>query len=170
MRITIWRALASAALIWALPVANAAADWQDYVYAEDGFSVASPTKPEFSSSAVDSKAGKTYLHQYESDADADHTYMVAVSKYPTALDIQNSIEGVKQAQINSLKGRITGEHRVSLGGVNGTDYDMTSADTDGHVRIYVTSKTLYQIMVLWSKNKPPGDYGRYINSFHFVTE
>ncbi|HXP13151.1 MAG TPA: hypothetical protein VN795_05770 [Stellaceae bacterium] len=169
MRNTVWRALALAALIGALPAANAAADWQDYVYAEDGFSIASPTKPEFSSSAVDSAAGKTYLHQYESDADADHTYMVAVSKYPTALDIQSSIEGVKQAQLDSMKGRITGEHPVSLGGVTGTDYDMTSADYLGHIRIYVTSQTLYQIMVLWSINKPPADYGRYINSFHFVT-
>ncbi|MGO9787531.1 MAG: hypothetical protein ACLPL5_12100 [Stellaceae bacterium] len=169
MRNTIWRALALAALIWALPAANASADWQDYVYAEDGFSIASPTKPEFTSSAVDSAAGKTYLHQYESDTDADHTYMVAVSKYPTALDIQNSIQGVKQAQLSSLKGQITSEHPVSLGGVTGTDYDMASADTFAHVRIYVTSQTLYQIMVLWSKGKPPADYDRYVNSFHFVT-
>jgi hypothetical protein len=109
MRNTVWRALALAALIWAGSAANAAADWQDYVYAEDGFSIASPTKPEFTSSAVDSAAGKTYLHQYESDADAD-----------------------------------------------------------GHFRIYVTSQTLYQIMVVWSKDKPPADYGRYVNSFHFV--
>ena len=169
MRSGLWRALALAALVWTGTAANAAADWQDYVYAEDGFSIASPTKPEYSSDAVDSAAGKTYLHQYESDPDADHAYMVAVSKYPTALDIQNSIEGVKQAQLNSLKGQITSEHPVSLGGVTGTDYDMTSADTLAHVRIYVTSQTLYQIMVLWSKGKPPADYNRYVDSFHFVT-
>ena len=161
--------LAFTALIWALPAAQAAADWQDYVYAEDGFSIASPTKPEFESSAVDSKAGKTYVHQYESDPDADHTYMLAVSKYPTALNIQTSINGVKKAQLDSMKAHVTSEHPVSLGGVTGTDYDLASADYIGHVRIYVTSKTLYQIVVLWSKNKPPADYGRYVNSFHFVT-
>jgi hypothetical protein len=169
MRSTLWRALTLAGLIWAGSAANAAADWQDYIYAEDGFAIASPTKPEFPSSAVDSPAGKTYLHQYESDTDADHTYMVAVSKYPTALDIQGSIDGVKQAQIDSMKGQITGERPVSLGGVTGTDYDMTAPDLIGHVRIYVSSQTLYQIMVLWSKNKPPADYNRYLNSFHFVT-
>jgi hypothetical protein len=170
MRSGLWRALALAALVWAGTAANAAADWQDYVYAEDGFSIASPTKPEYSSDAVDSPAGKTYLHQYESDPDADHTFMVAVSKYPTALDIQGSIDGVKQAQLDSMKGQITAERPVSLGDATGTDYDMASADMIGHVRIYVTSKTLYQILVLWSKNKPPADYNRYVNSFHFVTE
>ena len=169
MRNTPWRALALAALIWAVHPAKAAADWQDYVYAEDGFSIASPSKPEYSSSAVDSKAGKTYLHQYESDPDQDHTYMVAVSKYPTALDIQSSMQAVKQAQLDSMKAQIISEHAVSLGGVTGTDYDLTAPDLLGHVRIYVSSQTLYQIMVLWSKDKPPGDYGRYVESFHFVT-
>ena len=96
--------------------------------------------------------------------------MVAVSKYPTAIDIQGSIKGVKQAQLDSIKAQITSERPVSLGDATGTDYDMASADLIGHVRIYVTPKTLYQIMVIWSKNKPPADYDRYVNSFHFVTD
>jgi hypothetical protein len=170
MRSGLWRALALAALIWAGPAANASADWQDYVYAEDGFSITSPTKPEYSSDAVDSGAGKTFVHQYESDPDADHTFMVAVSKYPTALDIQASIDDVKKAQVDSMKGQITAERPVSLGGVAGSDYDMASDDMLGHVRIYVKSDTLYQIMVLWSKDKPPADYDRYVNSFHLLAQ
>jgi hypothetical protein len=164
MREIMW-VISFVALMWALPAANAATDWHSYVYATDGFSVSAPTQLKYAATTVDTKGGKVESHQY-TISDPDRTYIVSVATYPP--NTQLSLDAAVNGGVNAFQGKITAKRAVSLGGITGIDCDVTGSDWDGHFRAYLSGERLYQLITIWHKDKPPIDFNRFDNSFHFV--
>jgi hypothetical protein len=153
-----------AALVWTLP-ATAASDWHNYVYPKDGFSISAPAKPKYSARTITLKNGKVEDHQY-AISEPDRTYIVTVAKYPAGAKV--SADAAINGAVNSLKGKITARRPVALGNVKGSDCDASGADWAGHFRAYVSGTTLYQLITIWQKDKPPSDYNRFNSSFRLL--
>jgi hypothetical protein len=137
-----------------------AADWHDYVYADDGFAISAPVPPVLSSHDVATNLGPTQLHLYTSEIDADTAFIISVNHYTGDVDAAASLPAVRDGQVKA----------VNVAGVQGIDYVFALPDgSGGRVRTFIVGQTMYQILTIWGKDKAvPEDADRYVKSFQLL--
>jgi len=166
-----------ASLIAALPGIATAETWGDYAYAQDGFAVSAPTKPQFSSGVTPGLNGDPDIDtRVYAIADGDNYYSVTVSRLRRPLrDLALALRNAERSF--ATHGQITDRRSISQGGISGFALEVilppaSNKSPEGilmKVRYFATASMAWAIVAGWPKGKPPADYQRFLDSFRFVT-
>jgi hypothetical protein len=123
-------------------------NWQAVAPAGAGFSVLMPGAPVPSTKEVTSDAGPTVSRRFVY-AVGDEAYIVTYNDYKSALDVEKTLAGVRDAQVG--QGHLLWETPTSQDGWAGK---KIAAIVDNHLMIsefYASGTRLYQVIYVTSK-------------------
>lgn len=172
-----WVWLAALLTLALAGAAEAADEWKNHRYAQDGFAADFPTPPQPQPNQSDPKRN-IRITQYWSDL-GDVAYGVSAALFQHAIiasqppdkQIQSVIEGVR----SSLKCAIQSQRTIVMPGATGREivFDKCPAPLRGaKQRIVIAGDWLYQVMVLGNR---PGltdnaDTKRFLESFSLTAK
>jgi hypothetical protein len=135
-----------------------------------GFSVKVPGKPTTKSEDISSANGPTTLHTFLVETnEGKNFYLVGYSDYNTKLDTTKSLDGVIDAQISSMKGKITSDKTITLKGYPGRAVTIETDDVIFYSTVYVAGSRLYQVMFGMPKGDPmPPEAKEFFTSFEIL--
>jgi hypothetical protein len=162
----------AAALISLLSVAVKAQDHASTTFTskEGAFSITLPDAPKEKSEEMTSNNGPTTLHTFTVERNEGQSFlMVGYSDYQSRLDVEASLTGVINGQVDSLKGKLTSDKAVTLDGHPGRLVTIESADAIFTSKVYVVGNRLYQVMFGNAKAmKPAAELNESFDSFHIL--
>ena len=164
--------LATAMFTLLLSVAVQAQDHANPTFTskEGAFSVVLPEPPKEKSEDMNSNSGPTTLHTFTVERNEGQSFfMVGYSDYQNKLDVEESLTGVINGQVDSLKGKITSDTAVTLDGHPGRLVTIESAEAVFYSKIYVAGNRLYQVMFANAKSvKTAADLNESFESFRIL--
>jgi hypothetical protein len=120
---------------------------QAFTSKEGAFSITLPEAPNEKSEPMTSNNGPTTLHTFTVERNEGQSFlMVGYSDYQTRLDVEGTLTGVINGQVDSLKGKITSDKPVTLDGHPGRLVTIETAGAVFYSKIYVAENRLYQVM------------------------
>jgi hypothetical protein len=144
----------------------AGAVWKRFRYDADKFSVEFPAEPQ--AKATDSNTGTRYFTSLENDSFA---YFVEKAELPA--DLKKTADEVFEGYVNGAavgtNSKIKSQKPISLSGHPGREFVLESDTLVMQFRLYLLNKTLYQVLVVASKNMASrAEADRFLNSFEFL--
>jgi ankyrin repeat protein len=127
--------------------ASAMSGWQQYSYAEDGFSIATPAKPEFQT--VSHKGLVT--HHYNIGLTGGRALVISVTDTRQG-DKLEPIRALPAAKDGSVE--IISEKAIKLAEYPGIEFEGRSNQWHVRSRIYAVKGTLFQLVSIGSANTP----------------
>jgi hypothetical protein len=151
-------------------------EWKEYVYAEDGFAISAPKKPDFNSSGPKDfpEAGKEIAKTFTTV----HTYMVSLNTdsglvvmyYLLSPKNKRTPEQVLAEQKKVFDDiSIVSEKSITLGKYPGIEIEIERRDSHEKRRIYAVGRQVYVLAGLTRADKAlPEDLQRWYDSFRLV--
>ena len=152
----------------ALPVAQDPAPraWKRYRYEVDGFSAEFPGEPK--TTPNDGNTGTRYFTSLEND---NLAYFVERAELPADLDKtpEQIFDGYAGGAANGTKSEIKSQKPISLRSYPGREFILESDTLIMTFRLYLQGKTLYQVLVVATKELAPGaETKRFLDSFEIL--
>jgi len=137
---------------------------------EGAFSVTLPAEPKEKSQDISSKNGPTVLHTFQVEQnEGSILYLVGYSDYQTSLDTANSLVGVINNQVESMKGKITSDKMITLDGHSGRSVTIEAEGVIFYSSVYVAGNRLYQVMFGMPKGETmPAGGKEFLDSFRIL--
>ena len=149
------------------------AEWSHLDFVEGRFSVSMPSKPEATSTVVDTAVGKLPLYTFCS-ASKVAQLMVSYADYPNepsdAAQYENVLDGVRDGVLKGLEADLLIETRITLQGHPGREWRAIKAAGDVQIvfswKVYLVGRRLYQMGAATTKaDAEAADVQRFFNSF-----
>ncbi len=161
---TLWAPVACAILTAAAMAGNPVdSGWQRVSSTSGSFSVMMPGMPQENTKEIETKAGKTVLHSFRY-VSGSQEYMVTYNDYPTNLDVDLTLSGVRDGEIGN--GRILTDSNVTLDGHRGKKITAWVKGKLFASEFYVVGSRLYQVIYTSDPLHALLDAPTYLNSFH----
>ncbi len=148
-------------------------NWQDYVYTSDGFAISSPSQPFFNKQMINTKAGIPVELRSYTILMGGTTCILGVIDYSSSnfdmSEPQKFLANARDGAINNVHGKLISQVPISLGNNPGLQFDGETNQYNIRERMYLVSRTLYQIVLVAPQGQPyPPAFVRVADSFHFV--
>ncbi len=146
-------------------------NWQEYVYANDGFAISAPSKPMTETSTVNSPFGPVEMHFYSIPMENDSGFMAIASElHPSDTRTpQQVLENARDGAVASVNGKLLSQAPVSLDNKPGLQIEVDTGKYHSRIRYYFAGRILYQLMSIAPLGQPlPAETARFVDSFHFV--
>jgi hypothetical protein len=152
------------------------AEWSNLDFVEGRFSVSMPSKPEATSTVVDTAVGKLPLYTFGS-ASKVALLMVSYADYPNepsdAAQNEKVLDGVRDGLLKGLEAEMLIETRITLQGHPGREWRAirTAGDVDVVFswKVYLVGRRLYQMGAATTKaDAEAADVQRFFNSFQLT--
>jgi hypothetical protein len=172
MRTTLQRCLipAAALLLFAAALTAQSPEWKAYNYPSDGFRVSFPSAPELSKDNVSTDTGTFELRSYMAEVATTALY-IGVCDYgakAASADPDLLLEDAKKGAVNSVKGRLLSEKKITLGAYHGVEFEADGATMHLSARSYMVGGVLYQTMVISPLAGRYPETARFLDSFHLL--
>jgi hypothetical protein len=133
-------------------VTGLAGGWQQYSYAEDGFSIAAPSKPEFqkvSQEALDN-------HNYNISLAGDRALLISVTdtKQGDKLEPQRALPAAKDSFVKKLNLKIISERAIKLAEHPGIEFEGRSDQWHVKSRLYAVKGMLFNLVSIGPASMP----------------
>jgi len=136
---------APVALVALLVVAcSAELDWRELKSAEGGFVAMMPGKPLYETRTL-AGTPAVVMHLWSARA-ANSAFGVGYADYPV-LD-EGTLDGVRDALIRNLGGKLLQEKRLRLTGLSGREFSAASANRMLRARLLAQGTRLYQLVLI----------------------
>jgi len=159
-------------LIAASSLALAGPQFKSFASKAGAFSVLMPGTPQQQTKVVDSPAGKLHVHLFVVPLDGGNTaYMASYIDYDpqliAAAPADKLLDGARDGQVSSVKGKLASEKRLKLGRHPGRELRITlKQGMFIRSRLYLVGNRLYQCLVVGKKAVVnSADAGRFFGSF-----
>ena len=126
--------------------------WQQYSYAEDGFSISAPLQPGFKKVSVENLEN----HSYDIAPDDKHSLSITVTnlKQSNIPEAKLVLPAAKDSFVDRLKLTIVSEKEIRLAGHPGIEFEARSTQWSVKARIYLVRGTLFNLISLAPANMP----------------
>jgi hypothetical protein len=130
--------------------------WKTYSSSEGGFTVLMPGTPGKSGELLASGSGPLahYTHTLQTSM---AEYGVTYSDFPQAMTdpahVKSAFDGGRDALLDGMKLRLVSEHELTIDGFSGRQILAENDSLIFHDRFVAVNKRLYQVIVVFSKNK-----------------
>lgn len=141
----------------------AGANWKRYSYAADNFTVEFPGEPQ--AKPNDSNTGTRYFTSMEND---NFAYFVEKAELPADLNKtpDQIFEGYLGGAAKGTNSEVKSQKPISLNGHPGREFVLENDKMVLHFRLYLSGKTIYQVLVVASKSMASrAGTDRFFNSF-----
>ncbi len=145
-------------------------DWQQYSYAEDGFSVSMPSKPVFAKQNKETAAGTVEIHNYSVQLSDNAGVMVSSVNFPP-MDVpaKDLLQGGKNGALQSVKATLISEKEITLDGSPGLEFEAASDAYHVRARMYMVKTRLLTLLVIAPAGAPfPAEAGRILDSVKLI--
>ncbi len=146
-----------------------ASEWKEYVYAEDGFAISSPAKPQIQKRTMKPAAGEVEVHFYLIPLQNSKMVVMYAPLHP------NDKRTPEQALNDAKKGiglsgaTLISEKTISIGKYPGIELESEDAQYRERGRFYAVDRRMYTLAVSWPKDKPfPAEAQGWYDSFRVV--
>lgn len=147
-----------------------APNWQDYSYADDGFSLSAPSKPAFTQQSRETASGTVQIHNYSVQLDSDGGVMISSANFPP-MDVpaKDLLQGGKNGALQSVHATLVSEKEITLGGYPGLEFEAKSDAFHVRARMYMVKTRLVTILVIAPAGVPyPADSSRILDSIKLI--
>ena len=125
---------------------------KQYVYADDGFVIASPVEPVPEKSTQDTKLGQVEMHGFVIDLGGNSGVSIYAADFKRATGV--SIQGAKEGFLENLNARVLNEKSISLAGSTGIEFDWQGPEFHGRAQMFFVGGVLYQVLAIAPVNQP----------------
>jgi hypothetical protein len=160
------------------PAYAQSSDWQEYVYAKDGFTIMAPSKPNFEIQKEKVKRRTLEVHIYSVPARERKVFMLLLLNRDTVdrNTDQEILDRTREAALRVGNGKVISQSAVNLGSYSGLEVELESQYTDAgkknlHTRnrYFLVGRRLYHLMSVAPAGEPLSpDTDRWFQSFHLM--
>ena len=125
---------------------------KQYVYADDGFVIASPVEPVLENSTQDTNLGRVAMHGFVIDLDGDSGVSIYAADFKRSTGV--SLTGARDGFLGNLKARLLSERPITLAGTSGIEFEWQSEDFHGRAQTFFVGGVLYQVLGIAPLNRP----------------
>ena len=144
--------VAAAGMALACSVFLSAQTLKQYVYADDGFVIGSPSEPALEKSTQDTNLGRVDMHGFVIDLGDNSGVSIYAADFKQATGV--SLQGAKDGFLGNLKARVTSEKSITLAGSTGIEFDWQSPEFHGRAQMFFVGGVLYQVLAIAPTNRP----------------
>ena len=147
--------------------------WQ--TISDEGFSLSMPGTPSKNDDTIQSAAGPLPLRMYTLSQGYEG-YITGYTEYPdivfTSSEPEDLLDSAQQGAISNIKGEVTSQRAITLGGHPGREIVGTSPDQNigFTARVFLAKPRMYMLIYTqYDKNKPISEDGkRFLDSFQLT--
>jgi hypothetical protein len=167
------RVLDSLKLMAFSPVRPPKPEWKEYSYANDGFSMTTPSQPGLEKQQQATTSGNIEMRQYSVDLTGNVEVLMSVSDFPNTNHAtpKEALEAAVNGSIQSAKAKKASEKDIELQQVPGIEFE---ADTEAYHmvgRYYWRDNRLFSLLAVAPLGAPmPADAMRVLDSLKFVAK
>jgi hypothetical protein len=140
----------------ALAMAIQGQAWKEYVYAEDGFAITTPSEPAVQKDTRDTPMGPVESHNYVLDLGNDTGLAIDATdlKVGDAVDVKLVLEASKTGTVESLHGKILSEKEITLGPNPGIQFEMETDSQHLRMQYFFVKGKLFALVSMAPNGKP----------------
>lgn len=150
-------------------------DWKNYSFANSGFSVDLPKKPENVQQSIEVPKSnlKINYETYLSEPNDNIVYVISVWNYPSEIDMSKPEVNLKEGfggMLSALPGsEVVKQEMTEVDGFNALEFLVKNQDIYFQGKLLLVHNTLYQIFTVYKNTEDmKSNYPRFINSFKLI--
>jgi hypothetical protein len=148
-------------------------EWKEYSYADEGFSMTTPSKPSFEKQQQATASGNVGMRQYSVDLGSNTEVLMSVSDFPNANHAtpKQALEGAVNGSTQPPKAKKTSEKDIELQQVPGIEFEGESSGYHLFGRYYWKNNRLFSLIAVSPLDQPvPADALRVMDSLKFLAK